>query len=641
MLHIQNLSYRIGERLLLENADVHVHANRKVGLIGPNGAGKSTLLRLIRNEIAPETGSIAMRPRARLGHLAQEAPGGQRSLIDTVLDADTERSALLAEAEHASDPHRIAEIHIRLGDIQAHTAPARASRILAGLGFDDEAQKQPCDAYSGGWRMRVALAAALFGEPDLLLLDEPSNYLDLEATIWLESFLRAYPHTLLIVSHDRALLNNVVDEIIHLEDRRLVRYRGNYDTFERTRREHLIHQAALRSRQEAERRHIESFVERFRAKASKARQAQSRLKMLERMQPVASVIESRTPSFHFPDPQALSSPLITLENVSIGYTPGKPVLSRLDLRLDMEDRIALLGANGNGKSTFAKFLVGRLKAESGTFEKSSKLRVGYFAQHQVDELVHGESAFEHLRRLMPLQTEAKVRAALGRFGFAQGKADTKVGNLSGGEKARLLFCLATRDAPHLLILDEPTNHLDVDSREALVSALNEFQGAVLLISHDPHLVGLVADELWRVENGRIEPYDSTLDDYRTEVLSRRGRSGGDAGSAPRNGTKSQGLSGRERRQLAAQQRAAIAHHRKAAKEAEAEMARLVREREKLEAKLADPSLYGDDHSKVASLNVKLAALRDRHGAAEERWLTAMEAVEAATGVKEGETEDAD
>ena len=494
MLHINDLSYRIQGRPLFEKATAGIPDGHKVGLVGRNGTGKTTLLRLIAGEIAPDDGSIGFPKNARIGYLLQEAPGGPESLLETVLAADAERADLLAEAETSRDAGRIGEIHTRLSDIEAHSAPARAARILSGLGFDEDAQARPCSEFSGGWRMRVALAGVLFSAPDILLLDEPTNYLDLEGTLWLEDFIQNYPHTVLIVSHDRDLLNKSVDSILHLHDKRLAFYTGGYDRFEEMRREQQRLNLKLKKTQDDARQKMEAFVERFRAKATKARQAQSRLKALAKMQPIAAEVDAQVVPFRFPSPdRPLGNPLISIDHADIGYDAAKPVLRNVSLRLDADDRVGLLGANGNGKSTLAKLLCGRLQPLDGTRRSSKKLEYGYFAQHQLEELDPRMSAYETVSELMPSATIAQRRAKVASLGFGADKADTASEKLSGGEKARLLFAIATFHAPHLLILDEPTNHLDVDSREALIHALNDYEGAVILISHDRHLLEATVD----------------------------------------------------------------------------------------------------------------------------------------------------
>jgi ATP-binding cassette subfamily F protein 3 len=635
MLQINELVYRIGGRVLLDGATLTLPAGHHAGLVGRNGTGKSTLLRLIAGELQPDGGAIALPNGTRIGMVAQEAPDGPESLLDTVLAADRERTALLAEAETAKDPQRIAEIHARLADIGAHAAPARAATILAGLGFDAEAQARPCRDFSGGWRMRVALAAVLFSEPDLLLLDEPTNHLDLEATLWLEGFLKSYPRTLLLVSHDRDLLNKAVDKIVHLEGGKLTVYSGGYDRFERTRAERLAHQEALRAKQLAARRHMQAFIDRFRYKASKARQAQSRLKALARMEPIASVIEERTVAFDFPSPDPLAPPLITLDKVSVGYAPDKPVLRGLDLRLDMDDRVALLGANGNGKSTLVKLLAGRLQPLAGRLHRSPKLRVGYFAQHQADELDLAATPLALMERLAPTATEEKRRAHLGRFGFEQDKALTPVAALSGGEKARLLLALMSREAPHILLLDEPTNHLDVDSRQALVQAINGFEGAVVLISHDPHLIELTADRLWLVADGTCRTFDGDLDDYRRLLLDqRRDRSAvkrEEKGPASADRTSSDAHTAparKDQRRAAAEARAAAAPLRRAAEAAERRLEQLLARKAALEARLADPAVYEGPATEITELQVAFREVEKAIAEAEEAWLEAQAALES-------------
>ena len=521
MLHINGLTYRIGGRLLLENASVAIPEGHKVGIVGRNGVGKSTLFKLILGELPSEGGSITLPRNARIGTVAQEAPGGAESLLATVMAGDAELTALTAEAATATDPHRIAEIQTRLADMDAHSAQARAATILSGLGFTDEKQQGPCSALSGGWRMRVALAAALFARPDVLLLDEPTNYLDLEGTIWLKSFIRDYPHTIVLISHDRDLLNEAVGFILHLERGKLTLYQGNYDSFERQRREKQALTVKLKKKQEDQRKHMMAFVERFRYKASKARQAQSRLKALSRLEPIAELVEDRVAPFFFPNPEkAIAPPLVKWDKVSVGYVENRPVLRNITLRLDPDDRIALLGSNGNGKSTFAKLLCGKLTAMAGDMKVPARLTVGYFAQHQLDEISPERTPYSYFTELMPDEPESKRRARLGAYGFGANLADSPCATLSGGEKARLLFALAAFHAPHILVLDEPTNHLDVDSREALIMAINDYEGAVILISHDRHIIETCADDLWLVHDGTVKRFDGDMEDYTQLVLER-------------------------------------------------------------------------------------------------------------------------
>ena len=628
MLHINELTYRIAGRVLIDRATVAVSAGQKVALVGRNGSGKTTLLKLIAGELQPDGGAISVPPRWRIGRVAQDAPAGPEALIDIVLAADTERTQLLRTAEMANDPHEIAETHERLAQIQAHAAPARAAAILAGLGFDAAAQARPASDFSGGWRMRVALAAILFAEPDLLLLDEPTNHLDLEATLWLESYLKTYPRTVLLVSHDRDLLNAVPDRVIHIDRGKLISYSGNYDSFERVRRERLKNTVAVAAKQAEQRRHMQAFIDRFRYKASKARQAQSRIKALARMEPVAPVIEEASIEFRFPDPESLSPPILTLDSVTAGYGE-RPVLSRLDLRIDMDDRIALLGANGNGKSTLLRLIAGRLKPMTGTLRRSPKLRIGYFAQHQAEELNLAATPLRHMQELEPLASDEKLRAHLGRFGFSGEKALTQVGALSGGEKARLLFALMSRTAPHLLLLDEPTNHLDMDSREALVEALNAYEGAVILISHDPHLIELTADRLWRVAEGTCHSFEGDLDDYRRLLLDERRGAGADTRTAEP--STPDGPTRKEMRRQSAAARAALAPLRQEIRGLEVRIADLSREREALERRLADPATYvGNGSGSIVELQTRLAEVARLLAQAEETWLERHDALERAT-----------
>ncbi len=628
MLTVTDLVYRIGGRTLLEGTSLALERGQKIGLVGRNGAGKTTLFRLITGEAQADAGIIQLQRGVRLGQVRQEAPAGADSLLDTVLAADTERARLLAEAETATDPNRIAEVHTRLADIGADRAPATAARILAGLGFNHEAQQRPCSDFSGGWRMRVALAGALFARPDLLLLDEPTNHLDLEAALWLEQYLKVWPGTLIVISHDRRFLNEVVDGIVHLEDRKLVRYVGGYDRFERTRRERLINESKMRERQESERARIQSFVDRFRAKATKARQAQSRLKMLARMEPIATMIEEKTVAFTFPEPVVPPPPLISIQGVSVGYEPEKPILKGLDLRIDPDDRIALLGANGNGKSTLMKMLGGRLKPQAGSLVKASKLEVGYFAQHQAEELHLDETPYRHAARALGELKESVIRGHLGRFGFSGDRADTLVGDLSGGEKARLLFCLMSCGRPNVLLLDEPTNHLDVDAREALVQALNAFEGAVILVSHDAHLIELVVDRLWLVNDGSCTPFDGSLDDYAEQLRAerreiRRAERDRNESDQPKANDKKQARKDR------AEKRAETASLRREVQDAEKRIEKLSKELAVLEAKLADPAVYQGSTRDLMDLQLKHKSMKEQIAKTETAWLAAQEKLEAA------------
>ncbi len=614
MLQISDITYSVEGRPLFEGASATIPTGHKVGLVGQNGTGKTTLFRLIRGELALEGGEISMPSRARIGGVAQEVPSSSTSLIDTVLEADTERASLMAESLTATDPHRIADIQSRLADIDAWSAEARASSILRGLGFDTEAQRRPCSDFSGGWRMRVALAGVLFAQPDLLLLDEPTNYLDLEGALWLESYLAKYPHTVIIISHDRGLLNRAVGSILHLENRKLTYWSGPYDQFARQRAELRAVQTAEAKKQDARRAHLQSFVDRFKAKASKAVQAQSRVKMLEKMTPILAPEEAKKVVFTFPEPEQLSPPIITMDGASVGYG-GPPVLKRLNLRIDQDDRIALLGRNGEGKSTLSKLLAGKLPAAEGKLVRSSKLRIGYFAQHQVDELHLDETPLQHIMRQRPGEGQAKLRARLAGFGLGADQAETAVGRLSGGQKARLSLLLATIDAPHLLILDEPTNHLDIESREALVEALTEYSGAVILVSHDMHLLGLVADRLWLVKGGAVAPYASDLETYRKELLQ---------GDEPAKTAE------KPKEKAPRPSRDAILAMKAEVRKCEERLTKLNEMRDKLARKLADPDLYERPDEAVV-WQKKYAEVMEGLDRAEELWMKAAEKLETAEG----------
>ncbi len=582
--------------------------------MGRNGTGKTTLFRVIRGELPLDTGSFSLPSRARIGGVAQEVPGNEVSLLNTVLAADVERATLLADT--STDPARIAEVQTRLADIDAWSAEARASTILRGLGFTADEMHEPCSAFSGGWRMRVALAAVLFSEPDLLLLDEPTNYLDLEGALWLESYLAKYPHTVLIVSHDRGLLNRAVGAILHLEDKKLTLYQGNYDTFAETRAARIAVAASENRKIEARKAHLQSFVDRFRAKASKAVQAQSRLKAIAKLKPITTPQEAALKRFTFPSPEELSPPIIRVEGGAVGYD-GKAILSNLDLRIDQDDRIALLGRNGEGKSTLSKLLSGRLELMKGQMVTSSKLRVGFFAQHQVDELFIDETPIDHIRRLRPTETPARLRARLGGFGIGAEQAETLVGKLSGGQKARLSLMLATIDAPHLLILDEPTNHLDIESREALVEALTAYTGAVILVSHDMHLLSLVADRLWLVKDGAVKPYEGDLESYRALLL----------GAPEKKSDKKTETQKTPKPKRAP--RLSVLELRAEVRKCEERVEKLERMRARMDEMLADSTLYSERKHAVPELQRKDGELKVALKRAEALWEGAIAKLEAA------------
>jgi ATP-binding cassette subfamily F protein 3 len=613
MLTIDNLTVRLGGRAILERASATVPVGARVGLIGRNGAGKSTLMKALIGEIEPDDGEISQPSRARIGYIAQEAPSGAMTPEDVVLASATERAALLAELETCTDMDRMGDVHERLLAIDAYSAPARAAKILNGLGFDEEMQQRPVDSFSGGWKMRIALGALLFSEPDILLLDEPSNHLDLEATLWLENFLKSYPATLVVISHERDLLNKVVDHILHLQGGQLTLYPGGYDAFEKQRAERAAQLAAAKASQDAQAARLRDYVARNSARASTAKQAQSRAKMLAKMQPIAALMEDPSLSFDFPDPAEMKSPMITLEHAAVGYGAAPPILKRLNFRIEADDRIALLGRNGNGKTTLARLLAAQLSPAEGEVNAPGKLKVGYFTQYQVEELAGEDTPLDLMARAMEGQSPAAVRAQLGRFGFSGPRANQRVEKLSGGERARLALALITRDAPHLLILDEPTNHLDVDAREALIQALNNYSGAVILISHDRHMVELTSDRLVLVDGGTAREYDGSMDDYIDFILGRKPKGGASVVVKP----------------SAPKAMAETRYAQSQLDKAEKALARATAEVERLDAQIVAASSGGQGGAKLQDLLTARAKAGDALAKAEEAWLAAGDLLEAA------------
>ncbi len=623
MLHINDLTYRIEGRPLFEQATIAISQGMKMGFVGRNGTGKSTLFRLIKGEISPDDGSINLRKGAKFGVVDQEVPSGSESLMITVLAADEERTALLLEAETAVDPNRIAEIHTRLSDIGAYSAEARAGMILSGLGFSSEAQQKPCSDFSGGWRMRVALAAMLFASPDLLLLDEPTNYLDVEGAVWLETHIKSYPGTAFIISHDRDFLNRAVTHIAHLRNRKLFAYSGGYESFQKQMREQQRLSMALRDKQEDERRRLEAFVTRFRAQANKAKQAQSRVKRLEKMKPIATIIDDPIPAIDIPSPErSLSPPIVRFDDVTLGYEEGNPILQRLDQRIDPDDRIGLLGKNGEGKSTFAKAIMGLLEAQEGHIKRHRKMVIGYFAQHEIDAINTRQSAYDHVVELMPDATEAQRRARLARFGLGAEKAETKAGDLSGGEKARLLFSLISFHAPHLLVLDEPANHLDMDSRAELIKALNDYDGAILVISHDRNLLESVVDRLWLVDKGTVKTFEGSLEDYR-QLQIEKSRPPKKAPTAPENDKTAH-------RKQAALERERLFPLKKVCEDLEANIEIARQKIAKIDATLGDGEIFTSDPRKAQIILDMRRELEDDIINDEEAWLIALDKYETAS-----------
>ncbi len=633
MLNIDRLTYRIAGRTILDDVSASIPEGWKVGVIGANGAGKSTLFKLIAGELQADGGTVDLNDRYSMGMVRQDMPESDEALLDIVLAADTERAKLMAASETEEDPYKLGDIYEKLTAMDAYAAPARAATVLSGLGFKEAQLSEPFSSFSGGWRMRVALAAALFREPDFLLLDEPTNHLDLEAIMWLETYLANYPKTVMIISHDRDLLNTCVDHILHVDGKKLTTYTGTYDTFERERAAALHNQQKLHEKQMAQKAHMQAFIDRFKAKASKAKQAQSRMKALEKMDVVEAVMAERAVKFHFPPAEELPAPLITFDKVDVGYKANEPVLRGLNDRLDPDDRIALLGANGNGKSTLMKLIAGRLQPMAGHMQTSNKLRIGYFAQHQADELDMQATPYSEMTRKMPGRKEADVRAKLGRFGFSKPLSDNTIASLSGGEKARLLFALMSCENPHLLLLDEPTNHLDMDAREALVQALNAFEGAVVLVSHDPSMVERVADRLWLVSDGGCDVFEGDLDAYRRHIIEQRRKekraekkSGGNKNKESDGGKKTD--SKKDLKKALAEKKKRLPDLWGRVARHEEELARLVTLRKTMEKAMAQPDFYADEET-ARTTQQNYGRLLHDIDEEETALLEAMEAFEAA------------
>ncbi|MBI36153.1 MAG: glycosyl transferase family 1 [Alphaproteobacteria bacterium] len=617
MLKINNLTYRIGERVLLNKANATVSAGSKTAVLGRNGAGKTTLFKLIMGELISDEGSIDHPPSWKISMTSQEAPNGKENLINTVMSADRKLLSLLKESETAENPERIAEIHETLADKEAYKAPSNAAKILAGLGFSNEDQSQSCDAFSGGWRMRVALASLLFLKPDLLLLDEPTNYLDLEAVIWFEDYISSYPGTVLLISHDRDLLNSSVDKVIHLDQTKLTSYRGNYDRFVETHRLKIELSEKQRVKEESERKHIEQFITRFRSKATKAKQAQSRIKMLARMKPITNITEERAANFSFPKIEKLAPPLFNLEKIDVGYN-NQAIIKNLSGRIDSDDRIALLGANGNGKSTFIKLLAGVLKPISGSIQMSSKLKIGYFSQDLAESLDLTATPYSQIQKISPKTKPEKIRNHLGAFGFSKEMALEKINHLSGGEKARLLFAQISIQSPHILLLDEPTNHLDILSRHALVHAINEFDGAVIIVSHDPYLLEATVDNFWLIADQKLQIFEGDMDDYRTFMLNQS--ISNDNSDTEQSSTIRNPLNKKEIRRKAAEKRASLTTLRGAAKKAESELSMLIKKKENIIEFLKEADSYKKFPDKALQLQKEMGKLQKQLETVEEQWI---------------------
>tara|TARA_B100001093_G_scaffold288885_2_gene275965 strand:+ start:348 stop:2201 length:1854 start_codon:yes stop_codon:yes gene_type:complete len=613
MINFKDISFSIGGVSLFENSSAFVPTGHKVGIVGRNGTGKTTLFKLILKELVLDSGIIEVPKNFKIGSVAQEAPSSEETLLDTVLSADIERTKLLKDSETETDPNKIASIHVRLADIDAYSAEARASTILSGLGFAQENQNKPCSSFSGGWRMRVALASVLFSNPDLLLLDEPTNYLDFEGTVWLENFLQKFKNTVLVISHDRNLLNKSVNGILHLSARKLQFYTGNYDAFDDERRNQLEQKLTLKNKQDAQRAHIESFVNRFKAKASKAKQAQSRIKILEKMKPIVIEEDQKIPKFKFLDVVKFAPPLVTLDKVIVGYN-NLPVLKNINLQINPDDRIGLLGVNGEGKSTFSKLIAKKLPKMEGVFNMPQKLKVGYFAQHQLDELRPDETPFEHLTLKLDKEIPSRIRAILGSAGFTYETMDLEVKRLSGGQKARLLILLVIMEKPDLLILDEPTNHLDIESREALIMALNQYSGSLILVSHDAFLVERLVDRLLVVKNGNVSEFEGDIHEYRKLILS--GKTIGEDKKTNKNKITNSNF------------RESVSNLKKTLSSIEKKILDYEKQIQLLETEMLDTGFYEPSNNKrIEEVNVNLKIINNKILEEEKRWEKIFEKIE--------------
>ena len=630
MIKLTELALRRGTKVLFEQASLTIHRGEKTGITGANGAGKSSLFALLRGLLHVDAGEMVLPPNLVIAHVAQETPGVARPAIDYVMDGDAELRTLqahLLNAEQAHDGHRQGELHAKLDAIGGYTARARAARLMHGLGFKTEQLEQPVASFSGGWRMRLNLAQALMCRSDLLLLDEPTNHLDLDAVYWLQGWLAQYPGTLLLISHDRDFLDEVCDHILHLEQRGLTLYTGNYSAFERMRAERLAGQQAAFEKQQREIQHIQSYVDRFRAQATKARQAQSRLKALERMERIAPAHVDSPFHFSFLPPHKLPNPLLTLEQITAGYG-AQPVLSGARLTLHPGDRLGLLGHNGAGKSTLIKLLAGELKPLSGEAIGAPDLRIGYFAQHQLEQLDPAASPLLHLQRRDPKASEQQLRDFLGGFGFVGDMAMSETAPFSGGEKARLVLAMLVYQRPNLLLLDEPTNHLDLEMRHALVLALQEYDGAMVIVSHDRHLLRSVCDRLLMVHQGRVADFDGDLDDYRQWLLEEQ-RESATPDDAPK--AEHSAAARKEQRRLEAEARTRLQPLRKQLEKVEKGLERLQQQRAELEQQLAEPELYqAERKAQLAQLLQQKGEIDKALTRAEEDWLEATEALEQAS-----------